>query len=206
MLNSQLLAFTLVVLVLAITPGADTMLVIKNAVRSGSTAGWATSLGVLTGTLVHAVISALGLSAILAQSAAVFELVKWLGALCLIWIGVQAICTAGRTPMITDGGARQAAREAFREGLVTNVLNAKVAIFYLAFLPQFIAVGDPVLAKSVLLATIHNVLSLIWLGSVVLVIARGKRWFQQKAFAAWLSQISGVILVGLGLRLALENR
>lgn len=206
MFDSQLIAFTLVVLVLAITPGADTMLVIKNAVRSGSAAGWATTFGVLAGTLVHAVISALGLSAILAQSAALFELIKWLGALYLIWIGVQAIRTAGHVPTNTDGVSKLAARGAFREGLVTNVLNPKVAIFYLAFLPQFIAVGDPVLAKSVLLATIHNLLSLIWLGCVVMVITRGERWVQQASFAIWLSRISGVILVGLGLRLALESR
>lgn len=206
MFDSQVLAFTFVAAVLAVTPGADTLLVMKNAIRLGSRAGLATTGGILAGTAVHAVVSALGISVVLAQSEALFQAVKGLGALYLVWLGIQAIRTAGRLPVPPQGGVAPAARGAFMEGLITNVLNPKVAIFYIAFLPQFIAPGDPVLAKSVLLACIHNLLSLVWLGGSVLVVARGKRWIQTPSVQAWLSRFSGVILIGLGVRLALESR
>ncbi|WP_164513251.1 LysE family translocator [Thiosocius teredinicola] len=204
--DSQVIAFTLVAVVLAVTPGADTMLVMKNGIRSGSGAGWATTFGVLAGTLIHAVISALGISVVVAQSEALFHSIKLLGALYLVWLGIQALRSSGRTQASQNVGGRLAIRGAFKEGLITNVLNPKVAIFYVAFLPQFISPGDPVLAKSLLLACIHNLLSLIWLGSLVLVISQGKRWAQQQNVQAWLSRVSGVILVGLGVRLALESK
>ena len=91
MFNSQVLAFTLVVAALAFTPGADTMLVVKNGIRSGLPSGWATTFGILGGTLLHAVISALGLSIVLAQSAALFQSIKLFGALYLVWLGLQAL-------------------------------------------------------------------------------------------------------------------
>ena len=206
MFDSQVFAFTLVAAVLAVTPGADTLLVMKNAVRSGNRAGWATTFGVLGGTLVHAVVSALGLSVIVTQSATLFELIKVAGALYLVWLGIQALQRAGQAAVAAAKDARGAAKSAFREGLVTNVLNPKVAVFYVAFLPQFIAADDPVLAKSLLLASIHNLLSLAWLGGLVLLVSHGRRWMQGPTVQAWLSRVSGVILVGLGLRLAMESR
>ena len=205
MFDSQLVAFTLVAAVLAITPGADTMLVVKNGIRFGSGAGWATTFGVLGGTVIHAVVSALGISVIVAQSETLFQLIKGLGALYLVWIGVQTLRTAGRMQANETMRGRLAIRGAFREGLTTNVLNPKVAIFYVAFLPQFISPSDPVLAKSLLMACIHNVLSLLWLGSLVLVISRGKRWMQKQKVQQGLSRASGVILVVLGVRLAMES-
>ena len=105
MFDSQVLAFTLVVAALAFTPGADTMLVVKNGIRSGRPAGWATTFGVLGGTLLHAVISALGLSIVLAQSATLFQFIKLLGALYLIWLGLQALRQVVQA--ILDGEAHQ---------------------------------------------------------------------------------------------------
>jgi RhtB (resistance to homoserine/threonine) family protein len=206
LLDSQVIAFTVVAAVLAVTPGSDTMLVLKNGLRAGGGAGWATTFGVLIGTLFHAAISALGISAILAQSETLFQLVKGLGALYLIWLGLQALRSAGRRAGegIAAGGLER--RDAFREGLITNLLNPKVAVFYVAFLPQFIAPDDPVLAKSLLLACIHNALSLLWLGGLVLVISRGQRWVQKGETLTWLSRVSGGILIVLGVRLALESR
>ena len=206
MFDSQLLAFTLIAAALAVTPGADTMLVMKNAVRLGSAAGWATTAGILGGVAIHAVASALGISVIVAQSDALFQLIKGLGAVYLVWLGFQAIRNSWNVPETAQPTGSGAARGAFREGLITNVLNPKVAIFYIAFLPQFIDPADPVLAKSLLLAGIHNALSLIWLGGLVLVVAWGKGWIQRPRVQQTLSQVSGVLLIGLGLRLALEGR
>jgi RhtB (resistance to homoserine/threonine) family protein len=206
MIDSQVIAFFFVASVLAITPGADTMLVMKNSMRFGSAAGWATTIGILGGTLVHALISALGISVILTQSEALFQLVKALGALYLVWLGIQALSSAGQRPQDDQTGKNLAVRGAFLEGLITNILNPKVAIFYIAFLPQFIDASDPVLAKSLLLASIHNGLSLLWLGALVAIIARGSTWIQRPHIQKRLSRISGAILIALGLRLALESR
>ena len=206
MFDSQVIAFALVAAVLAITPGADTMLVLKNGIRFGSTAGWSTTFGILGGTVVHAVISALGISVVVAQSETLFQIIKALGALYLVWLGVQAFRTAGHQPASGSSGGSTFVRGAFMEGLITNILNPKVAIFYIALLPQFISAGDPVLVKSLLLAGIHNLMSLLWLGTLVMVISRGKLWMRKQIVQAWLSRISGVILIGLGMRLALESK
>ena len=97
-------------------------------------------------------------------------------------------------------------RSAFTQGLMSNVLNPKVAIFYVAFLPQFISPGDAVLLKSVLLASIHNLLSLLWLGAVVLAVARGRDLMRHPRAQRALGWVSGTVLIALGLRLALQQR
>ena len=206
MIDSEVLAFTAIAAVLALTPGADTMLVIKNTIRGGQSAGLITTLGILSGILLHALISAVGLSVILAQSAFLFHLIQTAGAVYLIWLGgkvLRSIRTQAVSAIISPGKVRQ---DSYWEGLITNVLNPKVAIFYIAFLPQFISPGDPVLAKSVLLACIHNALSLLWLGGLAMAISSGRRWIEQPPVQFWLSGISGVILIGLGVRLMLGNR
>jgi len=206
LLDSQVIACTAVAAVLAVTPGADTMLVLKNGLRAGGGAGWATTFGILIGTLFHAAISALGISTILAQSETLFQLVKGLGAFYLIWLGLQALRSSVRRAGEGIAAGALERRDAFREGLITNLLNPKVAVFYVAFLPQFIAPDDAVLARSLLLACIHNALSLLWLGGLVLVISRGQRWVQKGETLTWLSRVSGGILIVLGVRLALESR
>ena len=150
-------------------------------------------------------ISALGLSIVLAQSETLFQFIKLLGTLYLVWLGLQALRQLPE-PQTDEDPTKLAIWTAFKERMITNLLNPKVAIFYLAFLPQFISPDDPVLAKSLLLAAIHNLLSLIWLGGLVVVIGQGKRWIEKRSVQLWLSRISGVILIGLGLRLALEER
>ena len=141
----------------------------------------------------------------LAQSATLFQFIKLLGALYLVWLGLQAL---RRLPdsQTDDNLTKLVVWTTFKEGLINNLLNPKVAIFYLAFLPKFISPGDPMLAKSLLLAGIHNLLSLIWLSGLVVVIGQGKRWIEKRSVQLWLSRVSGLILIGLGVRLALEER
>ncbi len=103
-----------------------------------------------------------------------------------------------------DPGPAQ--RDCLREGLITNLLNPKVAVFYMAFLPQFLSPGDPALAKSVLLASIHNGFSLLWLGGLAVAIGRGRDWIRHPRVQDWIARVSGTILIGLGVRLALEGR
>src|SRR6185503_13607188 len=139
--------FVVAAALLTISPGPDTMLVLRNTLRGGRVDGWRTTLGISVGLIVHATLSSAGLSVILLRSATLFGFVKLLGAGYLVWLGLQSIMAAMRREM---PAARPPARPAaassgrpFRQGVLTNVLNPKVAIFYLAFLPQFIAPGDP---------------------------------------------------------------
>lgn len=207
-IDPQVLAFAAIAAVLTVTPGADTMLVLKNALRGGRADGFATTGGIVSGTLLHATFSAIGLSVILANSATAFQAVKLVGAGYLVWIGIRTFLGAkdATTHDATEARRRRPWHGAFGEGFLTNVLNPKVAVFYLAFLPQFISPGDPVLAKSLLLASIHNVFGLIWLGGITLLVTRGRGWVERPRVRAAVSRVSGAILVGLGIRLALERR
>ncbi len=211
MFDSEVVAFTLVAAVLTITPGADTMLVVRNTLRGGHRFGWATAVGIGTGCLLHAALSAVGLSVILARSAAAFHAVKLAGAAYLVWLGVQSFLAkegaevGGDAPDADAAGAPRR-RRGFVDGFATNLLNPKVAVFYLAFLPQFIGPDDPVLVKSLLLAGIHDVMGLVWLGTIAVLVSRGRRFIRRPSVKRAISRAAGVTLAGLGIRLALERR
>lgn len=206
MFDSQVVAFVVVAAALTVTPGADTLLVVKNTLRGGRGAGWATMSGILSGCLIHATLSAVGLSVILLRSATAFHFVKLLGAGYLVWIGIRTLRGGGATVEPQAIRAVVPFGASFREGFVTNILNPKVAVFYLAFLPQFIRPGDPVLAKSLLLAGLHNLMGFLWLGGLAFAVARGRRWLRRPRIRTGISRVSGAMLVGLGVRLALERR
>src|SRR6266478_7834461 len=179
MIDNQVLAFTGIAAILTLTPGADTMLVMRSVFARGRRAGLLTSLGICSGLFFHATLSALGLSLILVRSATAFEIVKLVGAVYLIYLGGQSLWQAfrqGARKLSTGEGTVNKQKkewwQSFLEGLLTNVFNPKVAIFYLAFLPQFISPSDPVLAKSLLLAGIHFMLGLAWLSLVATFLAR----------------------------------
>lgn len=213
MFDSQVLSFTLVAAALTLSPGADTMLVVKNVLRGGRNAGVATTFGICGGLFIHATLSALGISIILMQSATAFHLVKMSGACYLVYLGIQSIRRGmrkgygGEEPGTISGLYKGCStRKYLLEGLLTNVLNPKVAVFYLAFLPQFIGPTDPVLPKSLLLAGIHYVEGILWLVTLSFTLDRTKRFFVKSTLKRWLDGLCGSILVGLGVRLALERR
>lgn len=208
-MDSQILAFSGLAALLTITPGADTALVLRSALFRGRPAALATVWGIATGCLVHAVASALGLSVVLSQSAEAFTLVKWIGAAYLGWLGFHSLRGAWRAgtgavqpaPLAAAGAGRS-----FREGLFTNLLNPKVALFYLTFLPQFVSpAGDP-LRQSVGLALIHIVMGIVWLSAVTLFVGRLSPYLVRDAVRRRLEAVTGALLLGLGVRLALEER
>jgi RhtB (resistance to homoserine/threonine) family protein len=212
MIDSQVIAFAGVALILTLIPGADTMLVIRNVLAHGRRAGILTVLGICSGTIIHATLSALGLSLILVRSAEAFEIVKFGGACYLVFLGAQSLWRVIRKPAdepskdITGSAAPRKRWRNYVEGLLTNLLNPKVAVFYLAFLPQFISPGDPVLGKSILLATIHMVMGLVWLSTVTVFVGRLRSVLTRASVKRALEATTGVILIGLGLRLAVEKR
>ena len=220
MLDHQVLVFTGIAALLTITPGADTFLVIRNVLRGGRQAGVVTTLGICCGLFVHAALSALGLSLVLMHSANAYLALKWAGALYLMWLGLQSIRDAirggdgawpRRRSAETDSGRgeRLAAfrlRYPFLEGMANNVLNPKVTVFYLAFLPQFIGRGDPALAKSLLLAGIHFVQGIVWLVGLAFLFDRGRVVLASARARRALEAVSGTVLLGFGVRLAFEDR
>ncbi len=214
MFDSQMVAFTVIALLLTITPGADTMLVIRSVVARGQHAGLLTTFGICCGLFIHATLSAIGLSVILVRSAAAFEVVKFVGAAYLIVLGVQSMWRAIRPHSEVGEPARSdhdpalttTTQRAFLEGLLTNVLNPKVAVFYLAFLPQFITPDDPVLLKSILLAGIHFVLGILWLSLVTLLLGQLRTVLTRPPIQRRLEAGTGVVLIAFGVRLALERR
>jgi threonine/homoserine/homoserine lactone efflux protein len=214
LLDPQVLAFAGVAAILTITPGPDTFLVMRSSLAGGFARGMAATWGILAGGVIHASLAALGLSAILLRSARLFETVKLVGAAYLIWVGIRTVREARRshpTAGNVDGSGTPAepsrpAFGTFLDGFLTNVLNPKVAVFYLAFLPQFLRPGDPVVAKTFLLVGIHYALALLWLPMIALCVDRAAGTITQPAFRRRLEYASGVVLTALGLRLALERR
>jgi len=211
--DPRLVAFIGVAALLTILPGADMALVTRNVLALGRRRTMLTILGIGAGCLIHATASALGISAILATSATAYNVVKTVGAAYLIWLGVQSIrgSSAARQLGSRQPSSRAAERPssrvaAFTQGFLTNVLNPKVAIFYLTFLPQFIAPGEPVLTRSLMLASIHIAMGLVWLTAYAWFIDRLGAVLTRPAVKAWLERVTGGLLVALGARLAWERR
>jgi threonine/homoserine/homoserine lactone efflux protein len=195
-------------LLLNVTPGADTLYIVGRSTLQGRTAGAVAALGIGAGCLVHTFAAAVGLSAILATSAAAFAVVKWVGAAYLVWLGIGLL--RANAPARRDGPARlREARLArvFLQGLLTNVLNPKVALFFLAFLPQFIDASAPSKALAfVALGLIFNVNGTLWNLVVAWMAASAARRFGGGQATTWLGRIAGTLFVYLGVRLALVER
>ncbi|SPJ32162.1 LysE family translocator [Kushneria phyllosphaerae] len=205
----DLAIFMLSGLILNMTPGPDSLLIVSRTATGRWQQGAVTALGISTGTLVHVLASALGLSAILATSAMAFTVVKWVGALYLIWLGLSALLKRRhQTPQAPVTRTRPARlRTLFRQGFLTNVLNPKVALFFMAFMPQFIDPTAPFKPVAFLtLGLIFDVVGTLW--SVVLITAvtlGGQRLRPSARLKAWLERSVGVMFVGLGIRLALTR-
>ena len=205
--DPRLYAFIGVAALLTILPGADMALVTRNVLSVGRQRAMLTIVGICAGCVIHATASALGLSAILATSATAFNVVKTLGAAYLIWIGVQSIREAKRpaTPASSDSSKR-ARLGPFLQGFLTNILNPKVAVFYLTFLPQFISPGEPILKRSLFLASVHIAMGFVWLTAYAWFIDRLGAVLTRPRVKAWLERVTGGLLIALGARLAWERR
>lgn len=210
--SSQLLLFISVTLVLTVTPGVDTFLIVRNVLRGGCRDGVITGVGICSGLLVHATLSVLGISLVLVRSAAVFNCVKLAGAAYLIWLGLSGIIAAargnGHKHTMSDAATRGnvVALRSLREGLLSNLLNPKSSAFFLAFFPQFIQHGDHVLQKSMVLVAIQVTMGMAWLALLSLMLSRANSLFARSAVRRRLAALSGVVLIALGLRLCLERR
>jgi threonine/homoserine/homoserine lactone efflux protein len=198
------LVFVGVVALLTITPGADMAMVSRSVFTGGRRAAFATTLGICAGCFVWACASALGIAAVLAASETAYDALRLVGAVYLIWLGVQTLWMARRDlPPVPDG--LPAPGHPFRQGLLTNLFNPKIAIFYSTFLPQFIAPGDPALVVSMLLACIHIGFGLAWLTLYAWLLSRAIEAFRGSRLRRALDALTGTVLVGLGVRLAVQR-
>jgi threonine/homoserine/homoserine lactone efflux protein len=202
------LLFVGIAALLTITPGADMAMVSRSVLIGGRREGFATTLGILAGCLVWAIVSAAGVAAVLAASRTAYDALRLVGAAYLIWLGVQSLLAARRGDYRVAPEERTGARRssAFRQGLLTNLFNPKIAIFYSTFLPQFIGPGDPALLLSMLLAGVHIAFGLVWLIAYAWLLDRAVTAFKSSRVRRALDALTGTVLVALGLRLAAERR
>ncbi len=202
------LPFLLAITALTLTPGIDTLLVIRNAARGGWRDGVLTSLGICCGLFSHALISAAGLSVILLGSAELFMLVKYCGAAYLVWLGLQSLRSAWRAKgllVVNQKPHPVPAIQSLSEGVLSNVLNPKTIIFYMAFLPQFIDPAHSAMVQSLVMAGCHFVIAMMWQCSLVLLVEHASVWLARPRVTQVMDSVTGVLLVGFGARLAMER-
>jgi threonine/homoserine/homoserine lactone efflux protein len=194
-------------LVLIVTPGQDMVLVMSRSIAQGPGAGVATAAGVSVGLVGHTVLATLGLGAILRTSEWLFVLLKLVGAAYLIHLGVQLL-RAKPQQLALAGGAPRSLRRLFFDGALSNVSNPKIAVFYFAFLPQFVEPGAARPTAAVfMLGLVFAALTFLVKGPVGLGAGLLSGWLRQRPqVLSWIHRTSGAVLIGLGLKLAFERR
>jgi threonine/homoserine/homoserine lactone efflux protein len=214
-MTAVLLAFALTATLLILAPGPDSMLVMRNTLRGGQRAGWITACGTMSGLAVWAVAAALGLSELLRVSHVGYDILRLAGAAYLIWLGVTSLRSRRGAAAATAGGAREpAGRPAGRargwrvylNGLLSNLFNPKIGVFFVAFLPGFIPARASAAAFSLVLGLWFIVETGAWLVALTWMVARGVGWLRGSAAQRWAERVTGVVLIGFGLRLAAETR
>lgn len=204
---SQLLLFLTAALALALTPGPDMLFIAARSISQGKQAGLASALGIALGCCLHTAFAACGLTAILLYSSTAFDLIKWGGAAYLVWLGIKAIRDRSTLDIAPITGSHSF-RALFLQGLVTNLLNPKVALFFLAFLPQFVSIDSPNVAlQTIVLGTLFNCVGTsvnlgvaLGAGSIKPLLDRNRNG---SGVMRWLV---GMIFIALGVRMALMQR
>ena len=200
--------FALAALLLNLTPGNDMLYVAARSTSQGIKAGIISSLGIMAGCMVHILAAVIGLSAIIAQSALAFNIIKYVGAAYLVYLGIRSIISRKKTFDVKNKMQQQSYTRIFWQGVITNVLNPKVALFFLAFLPQFINVESRHTALQILfLGTWFNVCGT--LVNIIVAILFGKigTWLSQSPrFIQWQERITGAMLIALGIKVALSKK
>lgn len=210
--TQNLALFVVAGLMLNMTPGPDSLLIMARSAGQGWRAGSAAALGVGAGTFVHIFAAALGLSAILATSATAFALLKYAGAAYLLYVGIGLLRSQKAPVVQPDARLPQVTvlsyRRIFVQGFLTNVLNPKVAIFFLAFVPQFIAPDASNKALAfVILGFIFNFNGMLWCHVLVFSAAfAGRRWRTDGEVARWLNRLIGLVFISFGIRLAFADK
>ena len=205
---SNIITFIAVAALLVISPGPNAFLITKTVPISGRKAGYANIWGFVAAFYVHGTLSIFGISILLVQSAQAFFVFKMLGATYLIWIGIKALISAFKSDISkpTESGIKTkkmvSMHSAFTEGFLTNVLNPKVSMFYLAAFPQFITLNESAV-NAYVLVTAHSLVNFVWFSLMVLMLSRIKSVSNNLLFRRCLNFITGIVFIGFGSKLAL---
>lgn len=201
-----LLAFVLAASILTVTPGVDTAMVLRATAMDGRRPAAMAALGIALGCLAWGTAAAFGLGALLHASEVAYTVVKWVGAAYLVWIGIKLLALPRAA---LDGDASDSvshrATSAFWRGLLTNLLNPKVGIFYVTFLPQFIPSGASVAAYSFFLACCHVALTLLWFAALIAATAPLSAFLRRPGAVKALDRLTGCVFVGFGMKLATSS-
>jgi len=205
---NDFLIFALASLVLNITPGNDMLYVATRSTSQGIKAGIVSALGVTGGCIVHLLAAVIGLSAIIANSAVAFDIIKYVGAAYLVYLGIRSILSRQNKFSINEKIERKSLSKLFWQGVLTNVLNPKVALFFLAFLPQFIHPEKGNASLQILLLGLwFNFSGTVVNCIVALLFGKLGNWLADKqAFIKWQNKVTGLLLIGLGIKVALSSR
>lgn len=202
-----LLAFAAAAGLLTITPGVDTAMVLRASASGGRKAGAGAAVGIALGLLVWGAGAAFGLTALLAASAMAFTAVKCIGAGYLVFLGLGLLLKTRKGAQAPPTPANRDARSTgyFRKGFLTNILNPKVGVFYVTFLPQFIPHGADVAVFSLVLAVVHVLLTLAWFALLIALTAPLGRALARPRVARALDRLTGCVFLGFGVKLALSE-
>lgn len=206
MSRHQLIGFVLAVTPIMLTPGVSATLVVQRVVKEGRGGGFRVAAGTACGLLVHGTTAVLGLAALISQSAAAFSVLKAVGAAYLVALGVGLMWSASR------GGGRRMPTPlpwqrsgAFAEALLANVLNPRAASVYLTLVPQFVGPHDDLLAATFVLVAVHIAMQTAWLSLLTMLVSTGHRGLSGARVRRSLEALSGAVLVGLGVRTAVQR-
>ncbi|WP_297796586.1 LysE family translocator [uncultured Marinobacter sp.] len=203
-------AYLVAITLLTVTPGVDSLLVMRNTGRGGLKDGCVTSVGICSGLFIHAALSALGISILLVETAWAFSALKWAGACYLVWLGIASLRQAMRRedkPRVAESPVVRRAvshRISFQEGLLSNVLNPKTALFYMALLPQFIDPSGNAFQQSLILAGVHFLLAMLWQCGLAWVVVSFRALGASVRVKRVLNALTGGFFVAIGAKLAMN--
>ncbi len=201
-----LISFASLATLLVISPGPNGVLIAKTVPTSGRAAGFANVIAFVPAFFLHGAFSIFGISIILLQSPWAFWSVKFVGAAYLCWIGIKALYSAIKGDVsisqIEPANRARNLRHAFSEGFLTNFLNPKVSMFYLAAFPQFIQSGENTILYGFLLVALHSAINLIWFSCIVLLLGRMTAFARSGPIQRWIKGFTGFVFIGFGVKLA----
>lgn len=209
---SNILAFLGISLVVIMTPGPDTALTIRNTLQGGARGGVFTAVGVSAGQLIWALAASAGVVGVLVASAPVFEVLRYAGAAYLIWIGVQTLLSAfqpvsAAPSPLTDRARRRLSRlGAFRQGLINDLANPKMAAFFASLFPQFVPAQSASFGALMLLGVVFSAMTLAWLVAYTCAVSKAGDLLRRSGIRRAIEGVTGAVLIGFGLRLATAQR
>jgi len=210
---TSFLAFLGVSIIVIVTPGPDTAITIRNTLFGGRSGGVFTALGIAAGQTIWAFATSVGIVALLIASEPLFLVVKYAGAAYLVWLGVQALREAMRaspgtsvTPEVARPARRLTPRAAFRQGVVSDLGNPKMAVFFASLLPQFAPAGPGAFVSLLLLGLVFALMTFSWLTLYAVVVSRAGDFLRRPSIRRTIEGITGTLLIALGVRIAAEQR